>query len=87
MKAESRTKSLRSKRDLTATMMRMPGTNWCGKGSRADRYRSLGAHAAADACCRQHDLTCTVSIAPGETKWQLHNARVYTAMHCACDER
>ena len=67
--------------------MRMPGTNWCGRGWRAERYRELGTHAGADACCRQHDLTCVDSIQPGETKNGLHNYRPYTAMHCSCDER
>jgi len=77
---------LRKRRDLTATVMRMPGTNWCGRGHRAERYGDLGIHAAADACCRQHDLTCPMSIQAGQTKAGLHNYMLYTAMHCSCDE-
>jgi len=77
----------RQSSSLSVTAMRMPGTNWCGKGWRAQKYYELGTHAAADSCCRQHDLTCQDYITAGETKDGLHNYRPYTAMHCSCDER
>jgi len=66
---------------------RMPGTNWCGKGWRADSPLDMGGYAAADRCCRHHDLGCPLSIEPGVTKWGLSNVRVHAVMHCACDER
>jgi len=82
-------RSGRTKREPSSvtTMMRMPGTNWCGKGWRAKKYHQLGTHAAADACCRQHDLSCNQYISAGETVDGLHNRTPYTAMHCSCDER
>jgi len=66
---------------------RMPGTNWCGKGWRADGFYKFGAYAGADRCCRQHDLGCHESINPGETKYGLTNVRFHAVMHCTCDER
>merc|ERR1712130_442249 len=67
--------------------IRMPGTNWCGKGWRADDAGSMGGYAGADRCCRQHDLGCPISIEPGATQWGLTNQRIHTVMHCSCDER
>merc|ERR1719461_2517860 len=67
--------------------IRMPGTNWCGKGWRADHARSMGGYAGADRCCRQHDLGCSISIEPGTTQYGLTNQRIHTVMHCSCDER
>ncbi|TRY70345.1 hypothetical protein TCAL_02436, partial [Tigriopus californicus] len=69
------------------TVMRMPGTNWCGRGSRADRFEDLGAFGAADRCCRQHDLECPAHIPPLGTKYGLYNWRVYPMLHCSCDNR
>lgn len=69
------------------TAMRMPGTNWCGRGSRADRFEDLGAFGAADRCCRQHDLECPAHIPPMTTKYGLYNWRVYPMLHCSCDNR
>ena len=66
---------------------RMPGTNWCGKGSRADQARSMGGYSGADRCCRQHDLGCPISIEPGMTEYGLTNVRFHAVMHCDCDER
>ena len=68
-------------------LMRMPGTNWCGKGDRAERFEHLGSFSGTDRCCREHDLRCPIHINSGETKWGLHNWRVHTMMHCACDDR
>ena len=67
--------------------VRMPGTNWCGKGWRADNARSMGGYSGADRCCRQHDLGCPLSIEPGQTEYGLTNVRFHTVMHCDCDER
>ena len=67
--------------------VRMPGTNWCGKGWRADQARSMGGYSGADRCCRQHDLGCPISIEPGQTEYGLTNVRFHTVMHCDCDER
>ena len=67
--------------------VRMPGTNWCGKGWRADSARSMGGYSGADRCCRQHDLGCPISIEPGVTEFGLTNVRFHTVMHCDCDER
>jgi len=66
--------------------LRMPGTNWCGKGWRSDALSDLGGFASADRCCRQHDLGCKKSIQPGETKYGLTNRRIHTIMHCDCDD-
>jgi len=66
---------------------RMPGTNWCGKGWRADGFYKFGAYAGADRCCRQHDLGCHEMINPGATKYGLTNVRFHAVMHCSCDER
>jgi len=66
---------------------RMPGTNWCGKGFRADAFSSLGSYSRADRCCRQHDLGCPESIPAGGEKYGLQNMRFHAIMHCTCDER
>ena len=67
--------------------IRMPGTNWCGKGWRADNALDMGGYAGADRCCRHHDLGCPISIEPGATEYGLTNPRIHTVMHCSCDER
>ena len=67
--------------------IRMPGTNWCGKGWRADNPLDIGGYAGADRCCRHHDLGCPISIEPGATEYGLTNPRIHTVMHCSCDER
>ncbi|XP_023320578.1 uncharacterized protein LOC111695465 isoform X3 [Eurytemora carolleeae] len=67
--------------------VRMPGTQWCGKGWRTDSFSKLGGYSAADRCCRQHDLGCQISIQAGQTKYGLTNYRFHTVMHCTCDDR
>jgi len=67
--------------------VRMPGTQWCGKGWRTDSFYKLGGYSSTDRCCRQHDLGCSISIQPGETKYGLTNMRFHTVMHCTCDDR
>merc|ERR1719419_730105 len=65
----------------------MPGTNFCGRGWRAESLDHLGSFGVADKCCRQHDLGCPDSIPPLTSKHGLYNWRMYTAMHCSCDDR
>merc|ERR1712198_503008 len=55
--------------------IRMPGTQWCGKGWRVDAAVSMGGYAGADRCCRHHDLACPISIESGKTKYGLTNGR------------
>uniref|UniRef100_A0A8W7Q0H4 phospholipase A2 n=2 Tax=gambiae species complex TaxID=44542 RepID=A0A8W7Q0H4_ANOCL len=76
----------RQRRDLSS-MMRVPGTKWCGKGWSARNYVDMGGYSKADRCCRQHDLSCPFWILGFETKYNLFNWRVGTLMHCGCDER
>ncbi|XP_057378704.1 group 3 secretory phospholipase A2-like isoform X1 [Daphnia carinata] len=65
----------------------VPHTKWCGKGNRADGPSNLGGYAAADRCCRQHDMQCPQHITAWSEKFGLYNSRPYTAMHCTCDDR
>ena len=67
--------------------MLMPGTNWCGRGNRAESYAHLGAAFRTDACCREHDLHCHAYLKKGETLDGLYNNMGYTATQCECDER
>ncbi|XP_063701975.1 uncharacterized protein LOC134832017 isoform X1 [Culicoides brevitarsis] len=76
----------RKKRDLSS-MLRIPGTKWCGAGWSATKYAHLGGLSRADRCCRKHDTTCPYWILGFETKYGLFNWRVGTLMHCSCDER
>ena len=65
-----------------ADMARMPGTNWCGQGFRADSFASLGSYSGTDRCCRQHDLGCPEMMTAGEVKYGLKNFRYHTMMQC-----
>ena len=65
----------------------MPGTKWCGMGYSALEVRDLGGYTGADKCCRAHDLNCPLYIEAFKEKYGLFNWRLYTVMHCACDER
>ncbi|XP_035793833.1 uncharacterized protein LOC118467436 isoform X2 [Anopheles albimanus] len=76
----------RQRRDLSS-MLRVPGTKWCGKGWSARNYVEMGGNSKADRCCRQHDLSCPFWVLGFETKYGLFNWRVNTLMHCSCDER
>ncbi|XP_052871911.1 uncharacterized protein LOC128277490 isoform X2 [Anopheles cruzii] len=76
----------RQRRDLSS-MLRVPGTKWCGKGWSARNYVEMGGYSKADRCCRQHDLSCPFWMLGFETKYGLFNWRVNTLMHCSCDER
>lgn len=72
----------RTKRDLLI----YPGTNWCGVGSKYDRYNDLGWSASADRCCRQHDK-CPHVITGFTSMYHLFNYRYHSISHCECDER
>ncbi|XP_037029220.1 phospholipase A(2)-like [Bradysia coprophila] len=64
---------------------RVINTKWCGPGHVARSIYDLGGNSEVDTCCRQHDL-CIHSISPGETKYGLTNNRLFTSVHCDCDE-
>lgn len=78
--------SKRRKRDLMS-VLRVPGTKWCGKGRSAKAYKQLGGFGGADRCCRIHDTSCPMWIGALETKYGLFNWRLNTLMHCSCDRR
>lgn len=79
-------KNCRHRRDLTS-LLRVPGTKWCGKGYSAKKYAELGGYSKADRCCRQHDKSCPFWIMGLETKYGYFNWRINTLMHCKCDDR
>ncbi|XP_053686431.1 uncharacterized protein LOC128735973 isoform X1 [Sabethes cyaneus] len=81
------TESLQRQRRDLSSMLRVPGTKWCGKGWSARNYVEMGGLSKADRCCRQHDLSCPFWILGFETKYGMFNWRVNTLMHCSCDER
>lgn len=63
-----------------------PGTNWCGKGSKAEFAESYGEHMEADKCCQKHDQ-CPYIIEGFTTKYNLFNYRIHTLSMCDCDEK
>jgi len=63
-----------------------PGTNWCGKGSKAEFAQSYGEHAEADQCCQKHDQ-CPYIIEGFTTKFNYFNFRIHTLSICDCDEK
>lgn len=78
--------SKRRKRDLMS-VLRVPGTKWCGKGRSAKSYRQLDGFGGADRCCRIHDTSCPMWIGALQSKYGLFNWRLNTLMHCSCDRR
>ncbi|CAH2294896.1 group 3 secretory phospholipase A2 [Pelobates cultripes] len=64
----------------------MPGTLWCGTGSAAENFTSLGVFHGADLCCREHDH-CTPQIQSFEFRYGWRNYLLYTVSHCDCDHR
>jgi len=82
----SRDYSKRRKRDLLS-VLRVPGTKWCGKGRSAKSYRQLDGFGGADRCCRIHDTSCPMWIGALQSKYGLFNWRLNTLMHCSCDRR
>ncbi|CAG7834230.1 unnamed protein product, partial [Allacma fusca] len=82
---DERTKRALALRDL-GEAFRMPGTKWCGRGFTAADAKDLGGYTGADKCCRTHDLGCPFYIESMSEKYGLFNWRIYTVMHCRCDE-
>ncbi|XP_025409522.1 uncharacterized protein LOC112682940 isoform X2 [Sipha flava] len=74
----------RRKRDLMS-VLRVPGTKWCGKGRSAKSYKQLDGFGSADRCCRIHDTSCPMTIGALERKYGIFNWRLNTLMHCSCD--
>ncbi|XP_072005137.1 group 3 secretory phospholipase A2 [Engystomops pustulosus] len=64
----------------------MPGTLWCGVGSIAENFTSLGVFPGVDHCCREHDQ-CSPYIQALEFKYGIRNYRLHTISHCDCDQR
>ncbi|XP_073410901.1 group 3 secretory phospholipase A2 [Dendrobates tinctorius] len=64
----------------------MPGTEWCGVGSTAENFTSLGLFQGVDHCCREHDH-CFPQIQAFEFQYGIRNCRLYTVSHCDCDQR
>jgi len=63
-----------------------PGTNWCGKGSKAEFAQSYGEHAETDQCCQKHDQ-CPYIIEGFTTRYNLFNYRIHTLSACDCDQQ
>jgi len=61
-----------------------PGTNWCGKGSKAEFAENFGPNKATDQCCQKHDQ-CPYVIEGLSTRYNLFNYRIHTLSHCDCD--
>uniref|UniRef100_A0A3Q1EZL4 phospholipase A2 n=1 Tax=Acanthochromis polyacanthus TaxID=80966 RepID=A0A3Q1EZL4_9TELE len=64
----------------------LPGTLWCGSGSRAGGYEQLGMFESADRCCREHDH-CLHIIPAFTMNYGVFNPNLYTVSHCECDQR
>ncbi|XP_040272655.1 group 3 secretory phospholipase A2 [Bufo bufo] len=64
----------------------MPGTLWCGAGSTAENFTSLGVFSGVDRCCREHDH-CSPQIQTFEFQYGIRNYRLHTVSHCDCDQR
>jgi len=62
-----------------------PGTNWCGKGSKAEFADSYGPNKQTDQCCQKHDQ-CPYVIEGFSTRYNLFNYRMHTLSHCDCDK-
>ncbi|GAA6089461.1 uncharacterized protein LOC113642267 [Tachysurus ichikawai] len=64
----------------------LPGTLWCGHGSRAGDYEQLGMFERVDRCCREHDH-CDHIIRPFTVNFGVFNPTLFTISHCDCDHR
>ncbi|KAL0965744.1 hypothetical protein UPYG_G00285160 [Umbra pygmaea] len=70
----------------------VPGTLWCGSGSKAENYEDLenrsgaGVFAQTDSCCREHDQ-CQDTILSFESNYGVFNKNIFTLSHCDCDTR
>nr|XP_022916543.1 phospholipase A2 imperatoxin-1-like [Onthophagus taurus] len=76
----------RTRRDIS-DFLRVPGTQWCGKGYSAKKYTDVGMFSQTDRCCRKHDLACPYWIGGFQMKYGVRNNMINTLMHCSCDER
>ncbi|XP_065570999.1 group 3 secretory phospholipase A2-like isoform X4 [Artemia franciscana] len=85
-KDEAETELVRKRRAI-GDLFRIPHTVWCGKGNKAKKRSDIGALSGADRCCRHHDTGCPFSIQSFSEKYGLFNRRIYTMMHCSCDDR
>lgn len=63
----------------------IPGTNWCGFGTRAKNYFDLGVSGKVDSCCRSHDL-CPYQVPPFSSRFGIWNLSIYTKSLCKCDD-
>ncbi|XP_069555756.1 uncharacterized protein [Brachyistius frenatus] len=64
----------------------LPGTLWCGSGSKAFGYEQLGMFESADRCCREHDH-CLHIIPAFTLNYGVFNSNFFTVSHCECDQR
>ncbi|KAK9972447.1 hypothetical protein ABG768_025754 [Culter alburnus] len=64
----------------------LPGTLWCGRGTRANNYEQLGMFVHADRCCREHDH-CEHIIRSFSVNFGVFNPTLFTVSHCDCDHR
>ncbi|XP_047448314.1 group 3 secretory phospholipase A2-like [Mugil cephalus] len=64
----------------------LPGTLWCGSGSKAGGYEQLGMFENADRCCREHDH-CQHIIRAFTVNYGVFNPNIFTVSHCECDQR
>ncbi|XP_008279064.1 group 3 secretory phospholipase A2-like [Stegastes partitus] len=64
----------------------LPGTLWCGSGSKAGKFEQLGMFESADRCCREHDH-CLHIIPAFTVNYGVFNPNLYTVSHCECDQR
>ena len=64
----------------------IPGTNWCGFGTRASNYFDLGVRGRVDSCCRAHDL-CPYQVPPLRSRFGIDNMSLYTKSLCSCDDK
>ncbi|XP_011313038.1 phospholipase A2 [Fopius arisanus] len=62
----------------------LPGTKWCGRGSKARGFDDLGTYNRTDACCRAHD-NCPDFMKPRETRHGLTNPSSSSSLSCECD--
>ncbi|PAA94326.1 hypothetical protein BOX15_Mlig020249g1 [Macrostomum lignano] len=61
-----------------------PGTRWCGVGTLAMNYTTLGTAYESDMCCREHDH-CDRVIRAKRTKYHMKSIFHFTISHCECD--
>ncbi|XP_026481581.1 uncharacterized protein LOC113388418 [Ctenocephalides felis] len=77
----------RRKRRGLSSLLRVPGTEWCGLGYGVTKYTQLGGFSKADRCCRQHDMRCKHWIQGFSERYGYFNWGINTLMHCSCDQR